>query len=140
MAEPSNPTTLLLEIVTPQRLVLCEQVSEVIAPGVQGYFGVLPGHIPFVSSLTIGELAYRRQKEERHLAIIWGYAEVLPDRVIILAEEAQKPEEIDVARAEAARDRALERLRKGEPGTDLQRADLALRRALIRLQVASRRQ
>jgi len=133
------PSAFLLEIVTPQRLLLSEQVSEVMAPGTQGYFGVLPGHIPFVTNLTIGELTYRKGGEERHLAIIWGYAEVLPDRMIILAEEAQRPEEIDVARAEAARERALERLRKGEPGTNLERADLALRRALVRLQVASKR-
>jgi len=133
------PSTFLLEIVTPQRLLLSEQVREVIAPGSEGYFGVLPGHIPFVTHLTIGELTYRREKEERHLALIWGYAEVLPDRMIVLAEEAQRPEEIDVSRAEAAKERALERLRKGKPETDLERADLALRRALVRLQVASRK-
>jgi len=133
------PSTFLLEIVTPHRLLLSEQVSEVIAPGTQGYFGVLPGHIPFVTHLTIGEFIYRKGKEGRHLAIIWGYAEVLPDRMIVLAEEAQRPEEIDVARAEAAKERALERLRKGDAGTDLERADLALRRALVRLQVASRK-
>jgi len=138
MAEKA-PSTFLLEIVTPQRLLLSEQVSEVIAPGTQGYFGVLPGHIPFVTNLTIGELTYRRGREERHLAIIWGYAEVLPDRMIVLAEEAQTPEEIDVARAEAAKERALERIRKGARDTDLERADLALRRALVRLQVASKR-
>jgi F-type H+-transporting ATPase subunit epsilon len=138
MAEKA-PSTFLLEIVTPQRLLLSEQVSEVIAPGTQGYFGVLPGHVPFVTNLTIGELTYRRGREERHLAIIWGYAEVLPDRMIVLAEEAQTPEEIDVARAEAAKERALERIRKGARDTDLERADLALRRALVRLQVASKR-
>ena len=131
------PSTLLLEIVTPQRLLLSEEVSEVIAPGTLGYFGVLPGHIPFVSNLTIGELTYRKGTEERHLAIIWGYAEVLPDRVVVLAEEAQRPEEIDVARAEAARDRALARLRKPEPGTDLPRAEASLTRAIVRLQVSS---
>jgi len=133
------PSTFLLEIVTPQRLLLSEEISEVIAPGSQGYFGVLPGHIPFVSNLTIGELTYRKGVEERHLAIIWGYAEVLPDRVVILAEEAQRPEEIDVARAEAARDRALARLRKPEPGTDLPRAEAALKRAMLRLQVSSQK-
>jgi F-type H+-transporting ATPase subunit epsilon len=133
------PSTLLLEIVTPQRLLLSEEVSEVIAPGIQGYFGVLPGHIPFVSNLTIGELTYRKGTEERHVAVIWGYAEVLPDRVVILAEEAQRPEEIDLARAEAARDRALTRLRKPEPGTDLPRAEAALKRAMLRLQVSSQK-
>jgi len=131
------PSTLRLEIVTPQRLLLSEEVSEVIAPGTLGYFGVLPGHIPFVSNLTIGELMYRKGTEERHLAIIWGYAEVLPDRVVILAEEAQKPEEIDVARAEAARERALARLQKPEPETDLARAEASLTRAMVRLQVSS---
>ena len=133
------PSTFLLEIVTPQRLLLSEEVSEVVAPGVEGYFGVWPGHIPFVSNLTIGELTYRKGSEERHLAIIWGYAEVLPDRVVILAEEAQRPEEIDVARAEAARERALARLRKLEPGADLRDAEAALRRAMVRLQVSSRK-
>jgi F-type H+-transporting ATPase subunit epsilon len=133
------PSTFLLEIVTPQRLLLSEEVSEVVAPGVEGYFGVWPGHIPFVSNLTIGELTYRKGSEERHLAIIWGYAEVLPDRVVILAEEAQRPEEIDVARAEAARERALARLRKLEPGADLGDAEAALRRAMVRLQVSSRK-
>ena len=133
------PSTFLLEIVTPQRLLLSEEVSEVVAPGVEGYFGVRPGHIPFVSNLTIGELTYRKGSEERHLAIIWGYAEVLPDRVVILAEEAQKPEEIDVARAETARERALACLRKLEPGADLGDAEAALRRAMVRLQVSSRK-
>jgi F-type H+-transporting ATPase subunit epsilon len=131
------PSTLLLEIVTPQRLLLSEEVSEVIAPGTLGYFGVLPGHIPFVSNLTIGELTYRKGTEERHLAIIWGYAEVLPDRVVILAEQAQTPQEIDVARAEAARDRALARLRRPEPETDLAEEEASLRRAMVRLQVSS---
>jgi F-type H+-transporting ATPase subunit epsilon len=131
------PSTLLLEIVTPQRLLLSEEVSEVIAPGTLGYFGVLPGHIPFVSNLSIGELTYRKGTEERHLAIIWGYAEVLPDRVVILAEEAQKPEEIDVARAEAARDRALAHLQKSGPETDLAEEEASLRRAMVRLQVSS---
>ena len=134
-----NPSTFLLEIVTPQRLLLSEEVSEVIAPGAEGYFGILPGHIPFVSSLTIGELTYRKGTEERHLAIIWGYAEALPDRVVILAEEAHRPEEIDVARAEAARERALARLRKPEPEVDLKEAEAALQRAMVRLQVSSRK-
>jgi F-type H+-transporting ATPase subunit epsilon len=132
------PPTFLLEIVTPQRLLLSEEVSEVVAPGTEGYFGVQPGHIPFVSNLTIGELTYRKGKEERHLAIIWGYAEVLPNRVTILTEEAERPEEIDVARAQAAKERAMTRLKRREPGTDLARADLALSRALVRLQVSSK--
>lgn len=135
----SSPSTFLLEIVTPHRLLLSEQVSEVIAPGTQGYFGVLPGHIPFVSNLTIGELTFRQGKEERHLAILWGHAEVLPDRVVIMAEHAEKPEEIDLARAEAAKERALERIKGGTPGTDFPRADLALRRALLRLGVGSKK-
>jgi F-type H+-transporting ATPase subunit epsilon len=138
MAEES-PFSFLLEIITPERLLLSEQVSEVIAPGTQGYFGVWPGHIPFVSNLTVGELTYRKGKEERNLAIIGGYAEVLPDRVVILAEEAEKPEEIDVTRAEAARERALTRLSKPTAETNLDRADRALQRALIRLRVAAKK-
>jgi F-type H+-transporting ATPase subunit epsilon len=133
--------TFRLEIVTPQRLLLSDEVAELIAPGAEGYFGVLPGHTPFMTTLDVGELTYRKGKDERHLAITWGYIEVRGDKVIVLAETAERAEEIDAARAERARERAEARLREWAGGSetiDFARADAALRRALTRLQVAAR--
>src|SRR5690349_21145149 len=104
------PTSLELQIVTPDRLILQEQVDEVEIPGSEGYFGVLPGHTPMLASLAAGELWYRKGQERIYLAIVYGFAEVLPDRVTILARLAERAEEIDVERAEAARRRAEERL------------------------------
>jgi len=133
------PRKLLLEVVTPQRLMVSEEVDEVVAPGSEGYFGVLPGHLPFITTLKIGELTYRKGREERHLAVSWGYAEVRPDKVIILADVAERAEEIDIERAEAARRRAEERLSRwsrGDETIDLARAQGALQRALTRLSVA----
>ncbi len=135
------PRKLLLEVVTPQRLMVSEEVDEVVAPGSEGYFGVLPGHLPFITTLKIGELTYRKGREERHLAVSWGYAEVRPDKVIILADVAERAEEIDVERAEAARRRAEERLSRwsrGDETIDFARAQGALQRALTRLSVASK--
>jgi F-type H+-transporting ATPase subunit epsilon len=97
------PTQLVLEVVTPIGLLLKEEVDEVIAPGSEGYFGVRPGHTPFLSTLGVGEIAYRRGGEWSHLSCFWGFCEVLPDRVNILAEIGERAEEIDVERAEAAR-------------------------------------
>ena len=104
------PRTLNLEVVTPTRMVVREEVEEVMAPGAEGYFGVMGGHLPFMSTLKVGELAYRKNGRWRHLAVSWGYVEVRPETVIVLAEAAEKAEEVDAARAERARDRALERL------------------------------
>jgi len=135
------PRKLLLEVVTPQRLMVSEEVDEVVAPGSEGYFGVLPGHLPFITTLKIGELTYRKGREERHLAVSWGYAEVRPDKVIILADVAERAEEIDTERAEAARRRAEERLSRwsrGDETIDFARAQGALQRALTRLSVASK--
>lgn len=135
------PRKLLLEVVTPQRLMVSEEVDEVVAPGSEGYFGVLPGHLPFITTLKIGELTYRKGREERHLAVSWGYAEVRPDKVIILADVAERAEEIDTERAEAARRRAEERLNRwsrGDETIDFVRAQGALQRALTRLSVASK--
>jgi len=141
MATAEIPRTFLLELVTPQRLVVSEEVEEVIAPGAEGYFGVLGGHLPFMTTLRFGELAYRRARgEERHLTVSWGYAEVLPTRVTVLAEAAERAEEIDTARAGEARDRALARLGKlGDSSVDFVRAQEALMRALTRLEVAARK-
>jgi len=127
----------VLEVVTPARLLVSEEVAELVAPGSEGYFGVLPGHAPFMTTLKIGELTYWRGREERHLSVAWGYAEVRPEKVVILAEMAERAEEIDVERAEAARRRAEERLRQwGGEKTDFARAQAALQRALTRLTVA----
>src|SRR5580765_8800409 len=97
------PTKLTLEIVTPDRALLREEVDEVVVPGSQGEFGVLPGHTPMLSTLKIGELWYRQGQEKHYLAIAFGFVEVLPDRVTVLAQIAEKAEEIDHARAEAAK-------------------------------------
>jgi F-type H+-transporting ATPase subunit epsilon len=130
-----------LVVVTPKRQLLRENVAEVQLPGANGYLGVLPGHAPLMTELGIGELSYPGApgKEPAHLAIIWGFAEVLPDRVTVLAETAELAQEIDVARAEAARARAEKRLASGDTNIDWDRASVALQRALIRIQVAHKR-
>lgn len=132
------PKTLTLEVVTPTRMVVREEVEEVVAPGFEGYFGVLGGHLPFMSTLKIGELAYRKNGRWRYLAVSWGYVEVRPDAVIVLADTAEKAEEIDVARAELARQRALERLAQREEAIDVVRAEGALTRAFTRIEVAAK--
>ena len=130
---------LTLEIATPMRLVVSEQVDEVVAPGVEGYFGVLPGHAPFLTTLGIGELTYRVGRAEHHLALVGGFAEVRNDKVIVLADAAERPDEIDRARAERARERAERRLSGRAPDeVDFARAQAALMRALMRLHVAGR--
>jgi len=133
------PKTVTVEVVTPTRMVVRDEVEEVIAPGAEGYFGVLGGHLPFMSTLKSGELAYRKNGTWRYLAISWGYAEVLPQTVIILAEAAEKAEEIDIARAQRARDRAVERMaRWGDESIDVLRAQASLARALTRIEVAAK--
>src|ERR687895_1152576 len=119
------PTHIDLQIVTPERLVVQEQVDEVQIPGSEGYFGVLPGHTPLLASLAVGELWYRKGTEKTYLSIAFGFAEVLPDRVTILARLAERPEEIDVERAETARQRAEERLTQ-KTDVDYERARAAL--------------
>ena len=132
------PTHLTLQIVTPDRSVVTEQVDEVEIPGAQGYFGVLPGHTPLLATLAVGELWYRKGSEKFYLSIAFGFAEVLPDRVTILAQLAERPDDIDIARAEAARRRAEERLAKPEPEMDFERARIALLKSLARLQVSTK--
>ena len=127
---------LTLEITTPMRMVVSEEVDEVVAPGVEGYFGVLPGHAPLLTTLGIGVVTYRIGRDEQQLAIAGGFAEVRNDKVIILADSAERPAEIDVARAERARERAERRLTGREEDIDFARAQAALARALTRLQVA----
>jgi F-type H+-transporting ATPase subunit epsilon len=132
------PTKLQLQIVSADRALLKESVDEVVIPGFDGYFGVLPGHTPLLAVLKVGELWYRQGQEKHYLAIAFGFAEVLPDRVTILAQIAEKADEIDRARAEAARKRAEERLARAVVDLDFERARIALMKSLIRLQVASR--
>ena len=132
------PSHLQLQIVSADRSLVNERVDEVEIPGADGYFGVLPGHTPLLALLGAGELWYRQGQEKHYLAIAFGFAEVLPDRVTILAEIAERASEIDVARAEAARKRAEQRIATPHLDTDWQRARVALLKALVRLQVASR--
>jgi F-type H+-transporting ATPase subunit epsilon len=132
------PTHIDLQIVTPDRQVVRERVDEVEVPGSEGYFGVLPGHTPLLAALGIGELWYRKGAEKRYVAIAFGFAEVLPDSVTILAELAERAEDIDAARAEAERARAEERIPRGGPEPEVAQARTARAKALNRLQVASR--
>ena len=131
------PTSIELQIVTPERMLVHEQVDEVEIPGVDGYFGVLPGHTPLLAALSVGELWFRKGQEKTYLSIAFGFAEVLPDRVTILAQLAERAEEIDVERAEAARKRATERLEQ-KADVDFERARAALMKSMTRLQVSSR--
>ena len=129
---------LTLEVATPARLVVAETVHEAVIPGSQGYFGVLPGHAPLLATLGIGELMYRQGHTQYYLALTGGFAEVRNDKVIILAENAERPVEIDRERALRARERAEHRLTGRAGDIDFARAQAALMRALIRLQVAGR--
>ena len=131
---PSN--SLRLDVVTPERILVTESVGEVVLPGSQGSFGVLPGHAPLLTDLDIGPLVYRRGTERRALAVAGGFVEVLPDRVTVLAEVAEAAEDIDLARAEKAKERAEQRLKSQEPETDFERAQKAMRRALLREEIA----
>ena len=133
-----SPAKLLLEVVTPDRSLVREEVDEVQIPGSEGYLGVLPGHTPLLATLQIGELWYRIGPEKHFLAIAFGFGEVLPDRVTVLAQAAERAEDIDVARAEACRKRAEERLaRRDVEAVEIERARTALLKALMRVQVAS---
>jgi F-type H+-transporting ATPase subunit epsilon len=136
---PALPTKIQLQIVSADRSLVNETVDEVEIPGFDGYFGVLPGHTPLLAVLAVGELWYRQGQEKHYLAIAFGFAEVQPDRVTILAQIAERADEIDLARAEASKKRAEERI--GRPvavDMDAERARIALMKALIRLQVATR--
>jgi F-type H+-transporting ATPase subunit epsilon len=131
--------TFTIEVVTPTRLVVREAVNEAQIPVRGGYIGVLPGHTPLLAEMGIGELSYHVGGRVHSCTAIGGFVEVLADRVVVLADRAERPEEIDVARAQAARDRALKRLANpNDPSTDWKRAEEALERAQVRLQVATR--
>lgn len=129
---------LKLEIVTPYGLVLSDEVDEITAAGTEGEFGVLPGHVPFVTTLKIGMLTLKKDKKVEYVFVNSGYAEVLPDKVVILADSAERAEDIDVERAKAAMKRAEERLKQAEK-IDFARAMAALERATIRIQVAEKK-
>ena len=131
------PDTFQLEIVTPQSQLLRETVVEVTLPGAEGQLGILPGHAPLITELAVGEITFRSGSGEQHLAVAWGFAEVLPDKVTILAESAERPQEIDVERARESKQRAEQRLTSGDTNVDVERALDALQRAESRLQVAA---
>ncbi len=132
------PSHLALEIVTPERSILHEKVDEVEIPGADGYFGVLPGHTPLLASLQVGQLWYRKGNDTSYLSVAFGFAEVLPDRVTILAQIAERAEEIDVERAQAERQRAEEELARRPSDAELEAARLSMLKALVRLRVATR--
>ena len=128
--------TLQLEIVTPEKMVVKESAEEAQIPGKQGYLGILPGHAPLITELAVGEISYRAGGVTHHLAVAWGFAEVLPDKVTILAETAERPQEIDVKRAEQAKTKAEELLKTGKTEEDFTKAEGQLQRAQTRLAVA----
>jgi F-type H+-transporting ATPase subunit epsilon len=132
------PDKIELVIVTPERQLVRESVVDVTLPGLEGQLGVLPGHAPLITELGIGELDYKKagSGERNSLSVISGFAEVLQDRVTVLAETAERAQDIDVARAEAAKARAEKRLSSNDTNVDWDRASIALQRSLIRIQVA----
>src|ERR1043166_5330887 len=127
--------TITLTIVTPERSVVKDEVDELQIPGADGYFGVLPGHAPLFSELKVGEVGYRQGDHWFFLSVAWGFVEVLPNQVRILAETAERAHEIDIDRALRAKERAEQRISKGGDDIDYRRALVALERALIRIQV-----
>jgi len=135
------PDAIALVIVTPEKQLLRGKVADVQMPGENGYLGILPGHAPLMTELGIGELSYHDMggKESAHVAIVRGFAEVLPDRVTVLAETAERAEEIDLQRAKDALARAEKRLATNDPNIDWDRANIALQRALIRIQVVTKK-
>jgi len=137
----SLPTHLTLEIVTPDRALVTEEVDEVQLPGTEGYLGILPGHTPLLTSLRVGQVWYRKGADTHFLSVAFGFAEILPDRVRLLARIAERAEEIDVTRAEEHLRKAeaeLQAARAGQSDVDFDHARISLMKALTRLQVASR--
>jgi F-type H+-transporting ATPase subunit epsilon len=129
---------ILLEVVTPEKQLLSQQVDEVIAPGSEGEFGVLPGHCHFLSTLKIGELRYRVDNQTHHMAVLWGYAEVTPTKVTVMAEVAEKAEDIDVERATAKVEEAERRLQAGGLPSEVKEAQISLEKARLRKKIAER--
>jgi len=131
--------TFKLEIVTPEKKVVNTMAEEMQIPGKNGYLGILPGHAPLITELAVGEITYRENSTEQRLAVAWGFAEVLRDKGTILAEAAERPAEIDVARARESKERAEQRLTSGDANVDVERSLDALQRAETRLEVASKK-
>jgi len=129
--------TFQLEIVTPEKKVVDTAAEEVQIPGKNGYIGILPGHAPLITELSVGEITFRENSTEQRLAVAWGFAEILPNKVTILAETAERPSEIDADRARKAKERAEQRLTSGDTSVDVNRALDALNRAQARLDVAT---
>jgi F-type H+-transporting ATPase subunit epsilon len=130
------PDTFQLEIVTPEKKVVDTAATEAQIPGKNGYLGILPGHAPLITELAVGEVKFHAGAEEQRLAVAWGFAEVLPDKVTILAETAERPNEINVERAREAKQRAEQRLTSGDTSVDVERALNAIQKAETRLEVA----
>ncbi len=129
--------TLHLQIITPDKRLVREDADSVQIPGKGGYLGILPGHAPLITELRTGELSYSKGGNTQYLAVTWGFAEVLPDKVTILADAAERAEEIDVKRAQEAKTRAEQELREASPELDYEAVNRALRRAEVRLEVAA---
>jgi len=130
--------TIQIEVVTPERMVVKDTADDIQIPGKDGYLGILPGHAPLITELAVGEISYRHAGQTKRLAVAWGFAEVLPDKVTILAENAERADEIDVSRAQSARQRAEEELKKAGPSGD-ESAQVALQRANTRIEVAGKK-
>lgn len=131
--------TFQIEIVTPDKMVVKDVAEEMQIPGKNGYLGILPGHAPLVTELAVGEITYRKGGAAHYLSVAWGFAEVLPDKVTILAETAERPDEINVGRAQAAKQRAEEEFKSGKTEDDFTHAEDALKRAQTRLDVAQKK-
>lgn len=131
--------TFQLEIVTPEKKVVDTAAGEAQIPGKNGYLGILPGHAPLITELAVGEIKFHAGGEEQRLAMAWGFAEVLPDKVTVLAESAERPDEIDVERARKAKERAEKRLTSGDTSVDVERALNAIHKAETRLEVAGQK-
>ena len=129
---------LYLEVITPEKLALREEVDEVIVPGLDGELGILPDHTPLISQLKTGILSYRQGAQSRRMHVSGGFVEVASDRVSVLSDVAEKPEEIDLERAQRAKERAERRLASRGEEVDFPRAELKLQRAMIRIQLGGR--
>jgi F-type H+-transporting ATPase subunit epsilon len=130
--------TFELEIVTPEKLVVKDVAEEAQIPGKSGYLGILPGHAPLITELAVGEITYKTSGTVKHISVAWGFAEVLPTKVTILAESAERPEEIDVSRAQKAKARAEQELAGGAPDLNYDAVQAAIARADTRIDVANK--
>jgi F-type H+-transporting ATPase subunit epsilon len=128
-----------LEIVTPEKMVVKDVAEEIQIPGSDGYLGILPGHAPLITELAVGEISYVKDGQTFYLSVAWGFAEVLPDKVTILAETAERPQEIDIKRAQESKRRAEEALQNGKTEEDFTDAEYALKRAETRIEVAEKK-